>query len=150
MSDDSSGIRDANGRFARGNPGGPGRPRAGERVRELDQRVAEVAGELIDAALVKAKGGDLRAIEMLLDRIWPVRRGRPMQLGTAEIRTPADLLPVGTDLTNAVLDGELTPDEASHTSRVFKAHAEMIQTVDFDRRLTALEEFDKNFERDKE
>jgi hypothetical protein len=139
MSDDSSEIRQPNGRFAKGNPGGPGRPRAVERVLEFDQRVADAAPELIDAALQKAQAGNLKAIEMLLDRIWPVRRGRPVQLEVPEIRTTADLLPVGAALTNSVLDGEMTPEEGSAAARVLVAHARMIEDVDIDRRVWELE-----------
>jgi hypothetical protein len=46
MSDDSfTDFREADGRFAKGNRGGPGRPRARERIATLDQRVAEAADE---------------------------------------------------------------------------------------------------------
>src|SRR5688500_10285152 len=121
MSDDSSDIRQPNGRFAKGNPGGPGRPRTAERSREYDQRAADAGPELIEAALAQAQGGSLKAIEMLLDRIWPVRRGRPVQVEVPEIRTTADLLPVGAALTNSVLDGEMTPEEGSAAARVLVA-----------------------------
>jgi len=149
MSDELSDIRQPNGRFAKGNPGGPGRPRAVERVREYDQRVADAGPELIDAALAQAQGSNLKAIEMLLDRIWPVRRGRPVQVEAPEIRTTADLLPVGAALTNAVLDGELTPEEGSAAARVLVAHGRMIEEVDFERRMTEIEENDERERRAK-
>jgi hypothetical protein len=142
MSDDvpSSDSRLANGQFAKGNPGGPGRPRAVDRAREFDRRVTEAGPELIEALLTTAKGGNLRAIEMLLDRVWPVRRGRPVAVDAPEIRKTADLLPVGAAITNAVLTGELTPQEGSAAARVLTAHADMIDTADFEQRLKALEE----------
>lgn len=143
MSDDPSfEFRLANGQFAKGNPGGPGRPRAVDRVREFERRVAEAGPELIDALLATAKGGNLRAIEMVLDRVWPVRRGRPVAVDVPEIRKTADLLPAGAAITNALLSGELTPQEASATARVLSTHAETIRTVDFDQRLKELQEFD--------
>ena len=76
MSDDSfADFRQPDGRFAKGNPGGPGRSRARERIAALDQRVAEAGEDLIDAALKVAKDGNVRALEMLLDRIWPRAAG---------------------------------------------------------------------------
>ena len=79
MSDDSfADFREADGRFARGNRGGPGRPRARDRITPLDERVAEAGLDLIEAALEEAKGGNVRAMEMLLDRIWPARREAPV------------------------------------------------------------------------
>src|SRR4051812_21003265 len=83
------------GVFGKGNPGGPGRPRLRERAAALDLRAAEAGAELIDVALKEAKGGNLKAVEMLLDRIWPVRRGRPVEIEAPPIRSTADLLPVG-------------------------------------------------------
>src|SRR5687767_1261468 len=41
MSDQSDDFRQADGRFGKGNPGGPGRPRAAQRVAALDLRAAE-------------------------------------------------------------------------------------------------------------
>ena len=135
----SSDFRLANGQFAKGNPGGPGRPRAVDRAREFDQRVAEAGPELIEALLTVAKAGNLRAIEMALDRVWPVRRGRPVAVDAPEIHKTADLLPVGAAITNAVLNGELTPQEGSATARVLTAHADMIEATDFEQRLAELE-----------
>src|SRR5881275_3421214 len=94
MSDDPDDFRQTDGRFSKGNPGGPGRPRLRERAAALDLRAAEAATDLIDVALEQAKGGNLKAIEMLLDRIWPVRRGRPVEIEAPPIRATADLLPV--------------------------------------------------------
>jgi hypothetical protein len=142
MSDDvpSSDVRLPNGQFAKGNPGGPGRPRAADRVREFDRRVAEAGPDLIEALLRVAMTGNVRAIEMALDRVWPVRRGRPVAVIDApEIGKTADLLPVGAAITNAVLNGELTPQEGADTARVLTAHADMIEATDFEQRLAELE-----------
>jgi hypothetical protein len=96
MSDDSfAEFRQADGRFATGNRGGPGRPRARERIAALDQRVAEAGDKLIDAALKQAKAGNVKAIE------------------APEIRATRDLLPATAAVTNALLNGDVTPREAA-------------------------------------
>ena len=136
MSDD---FRQADGRFARGNPGGPGRPRACERAAALDLLAAEAGADLIEVALSEAKKGNLRAVEMLLDRIWPVRRGRPVEVDVPPIRTIPDLVPAGAAVTGAVLSGELTPEEGSAAARVLVAHQKMIETVDLEQRLDKLQ-----------
>ena len=136
MSDD---FRLADGRFARGNPGGPGRPRACERAAALDLLAAEAGADLIEVALSEAKKGNLRAVEMLLDRIWPVRRGRPVEVDVPPIRTIPDLVPAGAAVTGAVLSGELTPEEGSAAARVLVAHQKMIETVDLEQRLDKLQ-----------
>jgi hypothetical protein len=138
MSEESD-FRLPNGRFARGNPGGPGRPRA-DQVSELDRQVAEAGPELVDVLLTAAKGGNLKAVELLLDRVWPARRGRPVQIDAPEIRSTADLKPASEALTTAVLSGELTPQEGSNAARVLVAHGDMLELVDLEQRMTALEE----------
>lgn len=141
MSDDSfADFRQPDGRFAKGNPGGPGRSRARERIAALDQRVAEAGEDLIDAALKVAKDGNVRALEMLLDRIWPARRGRPVEIDAPEIRSTPDLVPATAAVTNAVLNGDVTPREGAAAARVIEAHGSMIELVDLERRMTALEE----------
>jgi len=141
MSDDSfADFRQPDGRFAKGNPGGPGRSRARERIAALDQRVAEAGEDLIDAALKVAKDGNVRALEMLLDRIWPARRGRPVEIDAPEIRGTPDLVPATAAVTNAVLNGDVTPREGAAAARVIEAHGSMIELVDLERRMTALEE----------
>ena len=141
MSDDSfTDFRQADGRFAKGNPGGPGRPRARDRIAALDQMVANAGADLIEAALKVAKDGNVRAIEMLLDRIWPARRGRPVEVEAPEIRAVADVVPASAAVTSAVLNGDVTPREGAAVARVIEAHGSMIELVDLERRMTELEE----------
>jgi len=140
MSDDSSAdFRQANGRFAKGNPGGPGRPRARERIAALDQLVANAGADLIEAALKEAKAGNVRAIEMLLGRIWPVRRDRPVEIEAPEIHGVADFVPATAAVTNAVLSGDVTPREGAAAARVLMAHENMFATVELERMLSELE-----------
>jgi hypothetical protein len=140
MSDDSfTDFRQADGRFAKGNPGGPGRPRARDRIAALDQ-VANAGADLIEAALKVAKDGNVRAIEMLLDRIWPARRGRPVEVEAPEIRAVADVVPASAAVTSAVLNGDVTPREGAAVARVIEVHGSMIELVDLERRMTELEE----------
>src|SRR5690348_6686331 len=95
MSDESSSDRQPNGRFAKGNSGGPGRPRLIDRGREFDQLVIDAAVDLIGSLLTAAKAGDTRAADLLLKRVWPARRSRGVQVDAPEIRKTADLLHVG-------------------------------------------------------
>jgi len=65
--------RDANGRFAKGNPGGPG-PAFPRRVAELRAAILDAVtpADVVDVirALVKAaKGGDVAAAKVFLDRL---------------------------------------------------------------------------------
>jgi hypothetical protein len=84
--------RDARGRFALGNPGGPGNPhnRRMARFRAAMLRTVTVADvEAVVRMLVdKAKGGDLDAAKMLFDRVLgPVPRPAPELPAPAAPRT---------------------------------------------------------------
>jgi hypothetical protein len=85
-----SNSRTADGRFAQGNPGGPGRPRkvvkaAGD---ALDARAAEAAGDLFEVALELARERNVTVLKMLLDRVWPANRSRPLEIDAPEIKHP--------------------------------------------------------------
>ena len=68
MSDDS--LRDAGGRFIKGNPGGPGRSRltVSRGAVELDEMGADVGKKLLQVIVDKALEGDMRAGELLLSQ----------------------------------------------------------------------------------
>jgi hypothetical protein len=123
MSDPSS-DRHADGRYAKGHPGGPGRPRnpVSTAAQELDRLGVEVARELMRVIVERARTGNLKAAEMVLQRIWPVRRNRPIELeipfGDAAL---PNLLGEHANLAEAMMDGHITPQDAEAATRVFKA-----------------------------
>ena len=68
--------RGKDGRFTRGNPGGPGRPRGLDfqqevlkRAKSSDFDVADALWQVFLALLKKAKRGDVPAAKLLLDRL---------------------------------------------------------------------------------
>ena len=82
MSDTSFSGRDANGRFVTGNAGGPGplRNPVSATIGDFD-RLGMAAGEkLIGMILEHAMQGNLKAAEMVLRPVWPVRRNRPIEV----------------------------------------------------------------------
>lgn len=64
--------RDSNGRFARGNPGGPGNPhakRAGQlRSAVLNAVTEEDMNEIIRSLIEAAKAGDVQSAKVVLER----------------------------------------------------------------------------------
>jgi hypothetical protein len=134
--------RDLDGRFAKGHPGGPGRPRKAVKVAAdaLDERVAQAAGDLIDVVLKRAGEGNLAAAKMLLDRVWPAGRSRPLEISAPEINHPRDLLTAMAGVTNAVLAGDATAEEGVATAKVLKEHLHAIADIDLEARITEYEE----------
>ena len=140
MSDDIA--RDGNGQFAPGNRGGPGRPRSAvsRGAVALDAMGAEAGKNLVQVMLDRALDGDMRAADLLLSRIWPVRRGRPVEIDATPVKTVPDYVTAATDVANAVMRGEMTPHEGQALSRVFDTQLRSIDAADVERRLVELEE----------
>jgi hypothetical protein len=127
--------------FEPGNPGGPGRP-VGSRNKAtlaLDQ-IADDAGKAILEKMVEAaKDGDLRAADLVLSRIWPARKGRPISLELPKINTAADLVTSLGRVADAVAAGDITPDEGQAVSAVLETKRRAIETLELETRITALE-----------
>jgi hypothetical protein len=99
-------------------------------------------GELEDvvrAVVAAARGGDMVAARLVLERLAPARKGRPVTF----------MLPCGTDAAGlaagfdavlaATAAGELTPDEGASVSAVLEARRKVLETLDFAERLSAFE-----------
>ena len=127
-----SDIRHTNGRFAKGNPGGPGRPRnpVGAAAVELDRLGTEVARELMLSAIERARRGNLRATELVLQRVWPVRRHRPIELDPPPGDGLCNLLNEHAALAHAMMNGDITPQDAQAATRVFKALQEQMRRAE--------------------
>jgi len=72
-----------------------------------------LAGELegvVRAVVTAAAGGDMQAAGLILARMLPVRRGRPVSVPMPVIRRAADALAAVSAITAAVASGDLTPD----------------------------------------
>jgi hypothetical protein len=129
------------GLFEPGGPGGPGRPQGSRNkaTLALDQ-IAEDAGQgILDKLVEGAKGGDMRAAELVLQRIWPARKSRPISLALPAIRSASDVVAAVGAVADAVGSGDITPDEGQAVASILEAKRKAIETVDLEVRLSALE-----------
>ncbi|MCL5779095.1 hypothetical protein M1105_19200 [Limibaculum sp. FT325] len=130
--------RDAHGRFTTGNPGRP----LGARHKATLAAEALLQGEaegLTRAAVEAALGGDVGALRLCLDRILPVRKGRPIAVELGPVNTIADLAAASVRLVESVSGGEVSPEEAQAIAGVIEAARRVIETQDLARRIEALE-----------
>lgn len=127
--------------FATGNPGGPGRP-AGSRNKAtlvLDQLAEGDAEGILTQVLTKAKEGDMKAAEVILARVWPIRKGRKVSLDLPVVKTPQDVLAAISAVVQATADGELTPDEATLVAGLLEIKRKALETVAIEERISKLE-----------
>ena len=137
--------RGVDGRFRKGRSGNPkGRPMgARNKATEAAELVLDGEAEaLTRKAVERALEGEASALRLCLERIIPPRRGRPVQLGLPPVRGAADLGGTMAAITNAAASGAITPGEAAELARVVEIFVRAVETSDFERRLTELEEAD--------
>jgi hypothetical protein len=124
--------------FQAGNPGRP--PGSKNKTTQLiEQLAAGQAEQLIQKALELAQAGDVTCLRMTLDRLWPVRKGQPVNMVMPPINTPQDVLSAIASIWTAIREGHLTPDEASALSIVIDRSVQAIELHDITKRITALE-----------
>lgn len=128
--------------FKPGQSGNPaGRP-PGTRNRALvllDQMGEEAAADVVRGVIDAAKRGDIVAARAVLDRVWPLRRGRPVALPLPAVTTPEGIAAALAAVVAAMGDGTLTPDEAAAVASVIEGQRRAIETVELERRIAALE-----------
>ena len=128
--------------FEPGNPGGPGRPQ-GSRNRAtlaLDALATGEADEVLRKTVELAKSGDLRAAEIILSRVWPLRKGRAVTFDLPSLDSSSGVLATLRSVFEATARGELTPDEAALVGNLLEANRKAIETIQFEERISRLEE----------
>ncbi len=134
--------RAADGRFVAGGPGGPGRPRGSRHRAQVALDAIGEAGavEVLRAVLQAAVGGDVQAAKIVLDRIWPTRKDRTVELELPPVATAAGLAPALAAVAAAMGRAELAPAEALAIAQVLAAQARAIEVAEMDQRMATLEE----------
>jgi hypothetical protein len=123
-------------------PGNPGRPPGSKNkiTQIVEQLAEEQAEQLVRKAIELAQAGDVSCLRMMLDRLWPPRKGQPVNVVMPPIDTSQDIFPAIASIWTAIREGRLTPDEASALSVVIDRSIQAIELHDITRRIAALEE----------
>lgn len=136
----TTGIRKVRGRpFQPGNAGRP--PGSRNKITQLVEQLVEgQAEQLVRKVLELAHAGDVACLRMVLDRLWPPRKGHPVNIAMPPINTTQDVFPAIASIWAAIRDGRLTPDEASALTIVIDRSIQAIELHDVVKRVAALEE----------
>lgn len=117
----------------KGTSGNPTGRRPGSRNKAtliLDALADGEAQAVLEAVLQRAKGGDMQAAALVLSRIWPVPRGRPVAFGLPPIDTPADAAAASAIVLTAVAEGRLMPTEAAAILELVRMHLHILGVVE--------------------
>ena len=129
-------MRDEKGRFIPGSSGNPdGRPRKADELRRL---LAEGADEAAQAVLEAAKGGDMHACRLVLERLVPAVRPAHQPV-SFDLDPVASLSDQARQILSAAAQGELPTDQAKALLDALAALVRVVELDEIQRRLDALE-----------
>jgi hypothetical protein len=97
------------------------------------------AEEIIKSVVSAAKGGDATAMRLCVERLIPVRKGRPLEFPLSRIKGAADVASALGEVSALMAEGTLSPDEASAIAGVLETHRRAIETCELETRVAALE-----------
>ena len=122
-------------------PGNPGRPPGSKNqtTRLIEQLVGDEGEKLTRKIIELALAGNVKCLEMCLDRLLPRRNGRPVDFSMPEVTGTHDIVAAMAAITSAVTDGSLTAEEAGELTRVVDSFIKVLEAHDHDARLETLE-----------
>jgi Family of unknown function (DUF5681) len=129
--------------FQKGQSGNPAGPAKGTRhkITMLAEKLLEDDRDaIVRAVIAAAKNGDPTAMRLCVERLVPLRKGRPVVFDLPPVKTAADIAGAIGGLARAMAAGELTTDEASAAASVIEMHRRAIETTEIEVRLQRLEE----------
>ena len=124
---------------ASGNPNGRPSGSRNKTTLAVESLLDGEAEVLTRKAIELAKGGDLVALRLCLDRVCPPRKDRPVNFTMPALETAADVKRAASAIVKAVAEGELTPSEAAELSRLLDSFTRVLEATEFEERLSKLE-----------
>jgi hypothetical protein len=131
-----------NGEFKKGTSGNPaGRPRRSRNQARLEceHLLQAAAPDLTKVLIEEAKKGNMPAMRLCVERMYPTPKEQPLQLTLPAIESGEDLLIAYRELTRALADGQISAAEGQSVVHILTSYAPILATADHDRRLTELE-----------
>ena len=129
--------------WKQGQSGNPkGRPKGSKnRVTLVALAAMEEGGEAIARRMVElAKGGDVSAARLVLERLVPPAKERPIFIDLPDTGTTEGVAQAQGAILQAVAAGDLLPGEAATLAGVVEARRKSLETLVLEQRIAALEE----------
>jgi len=129
--------------FQPGQSGNPaGKPKGAKNLvtRAVEDLLNGEAEKLTRQAIALALTGDPTALRLCLDRIAPAPKGRRVALDLPAVSSADDLAAAFRATLEAMAAGDISPDEAATVAGILEGKRKAIETVEIERRITALEQ----------
>ena len=123
-----------------GNPSGKPKGARNHATRVVLDLLDGEAEAITRRAITKALEGDSAALRLCLERLAPPAKDRPISFAAPPLATPDDMVKIMAALVTAMGNAEITPCEAAAVAGIVEIYRKAVETVEIERRLTALEE----------
>jgi hypothetical protein len=122
-------------------PGNKGRPKGSRH--KVTRAVAELldgqAEQITQKCIAKALEGDGVALRLCMDRLIAPTKDAPVKFTLSPVHDVADMASAGRDVLAAVSAGQLSPDEAARVIGLLGRLRDLLELVNIEERLKALE-----------
>lgn len=132
----------SNGRWKPGQSGNPGGRKTGQRHRAtvmLERLMADDAKAIVKAVILAASTGDMVAARMVLDRVVPPAKDRPLKIDLPDTSTPTGIVAAQAAIVAAVAGGDLLPSEGAALAALVDGQRRALELDALDRRISELE-----------
>lgn len=130
-------------KFEKGKSGNPaGRPK-GSRNRATLLALAAMEGELegvVKSVIDAAKKGDMTAARLVVDKLIPATKDRPLEMTLPEVKDLAGCKDAQASILAAVATGEITLSQGEQLSNLIDSQRRSMETEDVLSRLKAIED----------
>lgn len=126
-----------------GNPKGKPRGARNHATRLVMGLLEEGAGEVAKVIIDAAKAGDLAAARLVIERLAPPIRERPIDVALPDTATAEGINLAQQIILQAVSNGSLLPGEGTTLAAIVETRRKAFETLELEARITALEEMEK-------
>jgi hypothetical protein len=122
-----------------GNPAG--KPK-GTRNRATMMALALMEDELeaiVKSVVAAAKGGDMAAARLVVDKLVPASKDRPVRIELPDIADAEGCASAQSKIMSAVAEGELLPSEGEALAGLVEYRRKSLETLTLEQRVKALE-----------
>jgi hypothetical protein len=147
---DSAAGKQRGAPFKRGQSGNPsGRPKGSRhKLTILAETLIEGDAEaVIRAVIAEAKKGDMAAAKLVIERILPPRKDRPISFKLPQISGPTDAPRAMAAIAAAVATSELTPAEGREIASIVEIYVRAVETAEVAQLAARLDDLEKETRR---